>query len=225
MSKPIVVIYVNPDSESTKLLNQFLARHIDQINKYIYIHRINVTNENVNAIRKKGIDRTPTLVYNNKKYVNLENIIKVLKPPTENKDNFGFGNTGPDELIHEYHNNLILKKEDDEDDDVPENRTKEIQQKMTALQKRRPRMDDGPMSESKSLGGRKSKSMGNNSYSSFDSDDDFRRASKVDQITETPVKRFMDDEDGAIMLEDYYLDMAKETGLKRETKSRRRSSY
>lgn len=217
MNKPIVVIYVNPEAESTRLLNQFLARHIDQINKYIYIKRVNVTNDNVHLVRKKGIDRTPTLVYNNKKYINLENIIKVLKPPAENKDHFGYGNTGPEELIHEYHSTLMFKKEEEEgEDDETESRSKELQQKMAVLQKRRSHIDGSET---------KSRPKSNNQRPSFDNDEDFRRASKVDQITETPVKRYTEEEDGAILLEDYYLDMAHADGKKSTRPVRRARSH
>lgn len=214
MSKPVVIIYVNPQSNNTKLLDQFLARHIDQINRYIYVKKINVTAENVQQIKKKGIDRTPTLVFNNKKYVNLENIIKILTPPNDSRDSFGFGNTGPDEQIHKYHEDMMLKVDDqEEDEDDPENRENVLKQKMAALQKKRQRMDEETASETKLTGGKHPKTSGL-SKTEFKDDDEFRRATKVDQITETPVKKFMSEDDGDIILEDYYLEMANQGGKK-----------
>jgi hypothetical protein len=47
-------------------------------------------------------------------------------------------------------------------------------------------------------------------------------AARVDNITETPVKKYMDDEDGALILEEYYLGEANASGKKQSNKPRRK---
>lgn len=212
MNKPSVVIYVNPTSDSTKILLKFIGKFIDQINEHLVIKMIKVTKQNVDQVKAKGIERTPTLVYERKKYVSVEKIIKILTPPAEQKDHYGYGITSSDELVHTYHD-AILNADDDEDaldEDNPENRADVIRQKMAAMQKRRPEMS-GVDSTKKLKGGRKLKNnpMGKRK---FESDDDFVKASRTDNIESTPIKGYMDEADGALLLEEYYLEEAKRSG-------------
>lgn len=214
MSKPVVVIYINPGAQSTKILDQFLAKHIDQINEHLFVKRIKVTSKNVSMVKKKGIDHTPTLVYNRRKFVSLEKIIKILTPPAENKDHYGYGNTSSDDLVHQYHSTILDTGDDNrEDDDLdPDTRTNVIRQKMAAFQKKRPQMD-GVDVKNKLKGGRKVTAR-QPAKSKFDTDDEFRRAAKVDSVAETPSRKYMDEDDGAMILEDYYLEEANRSGKK-----------
>jgi hypothetical protein len=212
MSKPIVIIYVNPGSKSTIKLDEFLADNIDQINEHLYVKRIKVTGKNVALVKKKGIDHTPTLVYNRRKFVSLEKIIRILTPPAKHKDHFGYGNTSSNDLIHQYHSTILdTGDENAEDDDMdPDNRTSVIRNKMAAFQKRRPQMD-GVSKDSKLKGGRKVKAT-QPAKSKFDNDDEFRKASRVDNISETPARKYLEEDDGAMILEDYYLNEANMSG-------------
>lgn len=210
--EPIAIIYVNPTADSTKILNDFLAKHINQLNMFFYVKRINVTSKNVKEVRRRGIDNTPTLVYNNRKFVSLENIIKVLTPPADQKDHYGYGNTNPDDLIEQNRKEIIDDGDDDNDDDNLDNRDTVIRQKMAALQKLRPEMNDVDK-KSKISGGRKIKPI-KNAKQNYDTDDEFRKASNVDNITETPTKRYMTEEDGDLILEEYFLNEAMMNGKK-----------
>lgn len=220
MQKTIVVIYVNPDAESTKLLDKYLAKNIDELNKYIVIKKIKVNKENSELIKKKGITRTPTLVFNGKQFVSLEKIINFLKLPSQSKDSYGTGNISSDDLVLQYQNDAIQPKENEEeeqDDMNPETRGEELRQKMMALQKRRPAQAE----TSKPKDMRKSKST-SNSKINFETDEDFRKASGTDNILETPTKKYMDDMDGELLIEEYYLDEAIKSGKKPSTRARRK---
>lgn len=213
MSKPVVIIYINPNAKSTEILYDFLAKHIDQINQHLFIKRIKVTGKNVAIVKKKGIDHTPTLVYNKRKFVSLEKIIRILTPPAEHKDHFGYGNTSSDDLVHQYHSTIIDTGDDEnaEDNELdPDVRGNVLRQKMAAFQKRRPQMD-GVDSTRKLKGGRKITAK-QPAKSKFENDDEFRRAAQVDNVTETPTRKYMEEEDGAMILEDYYLDLANQSG-------------
>jgi hypothetical protein len=213
MDKPIVLIYVQPKAKSTEVLTNFIGKHIDQINENLMVKLIKVTAKNVQIIKAKGIERTPTLVYEKKKYVSLEKIMKMLTPPAENKDHFGYGNTSPDDLVHSFHDAIISTGDDDEpDDDSPEMRGQVIRQKMAAMQKRRPEMQ-GVESNKKIKGGRKVKS-GTPGKTKFESDADFVKASRTDNMELTPFKTYMDDADGDLILEEYFLDEANRSGKK-----------
>ena len=222
MSKPIAEIYVNPKSKTTEILNQFLAKYIDQINEHLFIKRISVTNENIALVKKKGIDHTPTLVYNRRKVVSLEKIVKILTPPSEHKDHYGYGNTSSNDLVTQFQSSILDTGDDDpeEDDMSPEARSNALRQKMTAFQKKRPEMD-GVEKKNKIGGGRKVKST-QPAKSKFDNDEDFKRASGMDNIIQTPSKKYMDDEDGDMILEDYYLTEALNSGKKVSNKISRR---
>src|ERR1700678_3268072 len=143
MSKPIMMIFVNPSAESTKRLDQFLVKYIDQINLHLFIKRIKVTKDNINKIKQMGIEHTPTLVYNKRKWTSLDKIIRILTPPANHKDHYGYGNTSSNELILQYQNNILnLGDETGEDNDMnPDTRESILRNKMTAFQKRRPQMD------------------------------------------------------------------------------------
>lgn len=214
MSKPIVIIYLNPKSKSTEILEKFLASYIDQINEHLYIKRVKVNSKNLELVKKRGIQHTPTLVYNKRKFVSVEKIIKILTPPADQKDHYGYGNTSSDDLIHQYHTTLLDTGDDNNDDDDldPKIREAVLKQKMAAMQKNRPQMD-GVDKTRKLNGGRKIK---NNQpiKSSFNSDTEFMSATNLNTVAETPTRKYMDEDDGALILEDYYLEEANRNGKK-----------
>src|SRR5690242_1655300 len=96
-----VVIYVNPQSDSTKQLMSFIADNIDEINKRVNIERILVTKNNFAAIQRRGIQKTPTLVFENKQYIGAQKIMRILKPPSAHRDNFGAASS-PEEMIQKF---------------------------------------------------------------------------------------------------------------------------
>lgn len=214
MSRIWGTIYVNPNSKSTKILDQFLAKYIDQINKRVFLKIVRVTNTNVEGVKKRGIEHTPTLVIEGKSYVGLEKIVKVLTPPTDQRDSFGMGNTSPNDLINQYQQTILNTGDDNkEDNDMdPDVRSNVLREKMAQFQKRRPAME-GVDKSAKVTGGRRVH-PGSLGKSKFDTDDDFRRASGVDNITETPSQRYMDEADGDSILEDWYLQEAINSGKK-----------
>lgn len=221
MQKQWGTIYVNPNSKSTQILDQFLAKYIDQINRRIFLKIVRVTNQNVDEVKKRGIEQTPTLVVGNAKYVSLEKIVKILTPPADQKDSFGFGNSNPNDLITQYHTTILDTGDDNKDDDEtnPDNRANVLREKMSAFQKRRPAMS-GVEGNSKLSGGRRVQA--GNSKAKFSNDDEFRKASNIDNIIETPTQKYMDDNDGGAILEEYFLQEAINSG-KKVGKPRRRS--
>ena len=223
MSKPVVAIYINPEAQSTKILRNFIAKHIDQINQHLFIKLIKVTKKNVQMVKKKGIDSTPTLVHHRKKFVSLEKIIKILTPPAEHRDHYGYGNTSSDDLVHQYHSTILDTGDDNREDDEldPGVRESVIRQKMAAFQKRRPQME-GVEKQKTIKGGRKVKAA-QQTKSKFDNDDDFFRATGVGTVKDTPSKRYMEEADGDLILEDYFLEEAMKSGKKvGKTVSKRR---
>lgn len=220
MGKPTVIIYVQNEAKSTQILTAFIGKHIDRINHYLTVRIIKVTAKNSRIVKANGIERTPTLVYNNRKFVTLEKIIALLTPPELNKDNYGYGNTSSDDLVQSYQDNIINAGDDDDDPADPDVRTKVIQQKMAALQKRRPEMN-GVDTDRKLKGGRKVTSRPGG-RKEFKDDEEFYKASRVDNIEDTPTKNYMDESDGALILEEYYNSEADAAGRKVGKKISRR---
>jgi hypothetical protein len=212
LTKPTVVIYVQPDADSTRVLTDYIGKNIDKINDFLVVKFIKVNPKNVQLVRARGVERTPTLVYNKKKYISVEKIISILTPPANNQDHFGYGNTSSDDMVHAYHDAILNTGEDDQDEDHPDMRSQVIKQKMVAFQKRRPEMH-GVESGRKVKGGRKITSKPP-PKSEFGNDAEFVKASRKDNVESTPFKRYADDQDGDYLLEEYYLDEANKSGKK-----------
>jgi hypothetical protein len=210
MNKPVVVIYVQKDQKSTKVLTDFIANNIDRINHSLIIKLTTVNAGNAKAVKGSGIERTPTLVYDGKKFVTLEKIIQILTPPEITKDNFGYANTNPDDLVHQYQSTIMDAGDDGDDGDDQDTRGEVIRQKMVQMQKKRPQMD-GVEGDRRLNGGRKITSK-QPPKKQFSDDDEFRRATRVDNVDDTPMKEYTDDIDGSRMLEDYYNDEADKAG-------------
>lgn len=210
-----VNLYINAQSDSTKQLRQFIAKHIDAINDQIFINQVKVTKANLDQIKKMGILHTPTLVYANRKYVGLEKIIRILTPHDEQKASYGIGNTSAEDLITQYQDTIMrigAEEEDEPDEMDPDVRKSQLQKKMAAMQKRRPEMS-GVSSGTKLPGGRKIK-QSTPKKTSFVDDDDFQKTvGDGGPVQETPSRRYAE-EDGDLILENYYLDMARDQGKK-----------
>ena len=202
MSKPYVQIYVNPTARSTQYLLKFIGKHIDDINKQLMVKIVKINKTNIKVIKKKGITRTPTLVYGKKKYVSLEKIIKIITPPKSTKISYGYGNTSAEDQIHSYQDRILNSEEDEPNESDPEVRESQIRSKMAAFQRRRPQME-GVDKRHKVTGGRKLKKVSRNKRP-FNDDDTFVKASRIDQIEDTPLNRYFEQTDGDLILEDYY---------------------
>lgn len=210
MAKPVVDIYINPSAESGKKLAEHIAIHIDQLNKHLIINFIHVTKANSRAVMQKGVTRTPTLIYHNEVYEGLDKIKSILTPKNSAQSE------DPDEMMRRYqeqaidvrnHNNV----DDEEDDDnmSPESRNRELQQKMAALQKKRPVMQDVD-SKQKIPGGRKTVAKQSRARE-YTNDDDF--------LSDTGDKAaFVENNDGELMLEEYYLGEAIQSGKKSDVR-------
>lgn len=213
-----VKIYVNPKSESTKVLFAFIAKHIDEINRNINIRRVLVTDKNKKAVISLGITALPTLVYNGKLYPGANKIMSMLKPPSAHKDNYGQFNS-PEEMLEKYMNKAIQpnnEHEDDDEDDRQNQRDAQLRQRMTDFSKRREGMIGGknnPNTVSGKNKNRKSKTP------SFNNDEDFINA--YDQGDETPTEQYNMEDDGDLIWENELNEMADAMGRKPPSKMRR----
>lgn len=216
MSKPEIFVYLSPEGKSTKILTDHLAKVIDDLNKIIMIKFIYINRANAQKVQQKGIRKSPTLIYGNRKYEGLDKIIQVLTPPRRERETYGYGNTSPDEMLHEWQNYIIDSKgEDDEEEDLTGDAgRKRLADRMAAFQKKRPQMLDVP-AKNRIPGGRnvKRKNM-QKDYNAEKGDDDFLRDSGVNNVVQTPTDAYVQDTDGELILEDYYLDEAVAAGKK-----------
>jgi hypothetical protein len=216
MSKPTVVIYLSPNGKSTKVLADHLATVIDDLNKIIMIHFVYISKANADKVKAKGIKKSPTLIYGNRKFEGLENIIKVLTPPKRERETYGYGITNPDEMLHKWQSDVIdtYAEDEDEEDIGGEMGRRKLQERMEAFQKRRPKMD-GVSKKHQIPGGRNVKSRNTQKdYNPERGDDDFIRDSGINNIVQTPTDTYVQDTDGELILEDYYLDEAIMAGKK-----------
>jgi hypothetical protein len=212
--KPKVFIFVNPNARSTTILTNFIAKHVDQINRKMFVKLIQINKKNVEIVKRKGVTQAPTLIYGKKHIVSLESILKVLTPPRETRDNFGQNHMSADEMLHDYHDSILNTGDIEDDDETdPSVREQVIRQKMAAMQKRRPQMSDDVGTAQHLRGGRKLKSRAPR-QSEFNSDTEFARAAGMGNMQSTPSERYMDEADGELLLEDYYLDLANQGGKK-----------
>jgi len=209
MSKPEVLIYLSPNGKSTKILTDHLAKFIDDLNKMIMIKFIYISQANAKKVQQKGIRKSPTLIYGSRKFEGLDNIIKVLTPPKRERETYGYGNTNPDEMLHEWQNYIIDGKGDDEEEEdiSGDGGRKRLADRMAAFQKRRPQATDtkGKVNKKKTV---------HKDYNPEKGDDDFIRDSGINNIIQTPTDTYVQDTDGELILEDYYLDEAVAAGKK-----------
>lgn len=213
-SRPVVNVYLKTDAKSTKVLVEHLAKHIDALNNLVLINFIYITDKNAAKIQQRGIRRTPTLIYGNRRFEGLDKIIQVLTPPKSGRENYGYGVTSPDEMLTKWQNDIIDSAQDEqeeEDDMSPDAREKQLRQKMAAMQKQRPQMH-GVSSKNKIAGGRKLKATA--AAKEYTNDDDFLKASRLRDTEQTPINPYTEDKDGELILEDYYLEEAIRDGKK-----------
>jgi hypothetical protein len=209
MSKPEVIIYLSPNGKSTKILTDHLAKFIDDLNKMIMIKFIYISQANAKKVQQKGIRKSPTLIYGSRKFEGLDNIIKVLTPPKRERETYGYGNTNPDEMLHEWQNYIIDGKgdEEEEEDITGDGGRKRLADRMAAFQKRRPQATDtkGKVNKKKTV---------HKDYNPEKGDDEFIRDSGVNNVIQTPTDTYVQDTDGELILEDYYLEEAVAAGKK-----------
>ena len=224
--KPTVTVYVQPRARSTKILSRYIAKNIDVINQYVFINLFKINNDNLARVKKMGIQRTPTLVYGKKKIVSLEKIMQILTPPSDRKDNFGYGKTSADEYIQDFQMAILDDESDEEDDMDPDNREAEIRRKMNVMQKNRPEMRG--VSKKQRLQGGKKLHKRQPRKSTFDrgarGDAEFRDMAGIDNIMETPTYGYMGQEDGDLILEEYRNELADASGRRvgKSIRTRRR---
>lgn len=219
--KPNVYIYIKPNAQSTKILTRYVAKNLDIINQYVMVKFIRVDKSTIAFVKKQGIKHTPTLVHNKKKYVTLEKIIKILTPPNQRKDNFGYGKTSSDEFLHEMQMAVLDDESDIDADDLDQDRRgEELRQKMAAFQTKRPEMK-GVSRKQKLRGGRKVHAN-NPKKTDFRNDNEFRNLTGVDNIDSTPAYGGFTAEDGDLLLEEYRNQLADDEGRVHSNKPRRR---
>jgi glutaredoxin len=212
--KPKVFIFVNEGSKATKILMDFIAKNIDKINERIIVKIIKINKKNVEICKSKGVQAAPTLIYGKKHITGVDDIIRVLSPPQQSKDGFGQGYLSADEYVHSYQDSILNTGGDEEEDEMdPGVREQVLKQKMAALQKRRPQMSDNVDSKQRLRGGRKLKASGGK-QASFATDDEFYKASGVDNVQSTPSRNYMEESDGDLILEEWYLQEANNSGKK-----------
>jgi len=204
-----VVIYVNPQSDATKQLMAFIADNIDEINKRVNIKRVLVTKDNFTAIQQSGIQKTPTLVFEGKQYIGAQKIMRILKPPSAHRDNFGAASS-PEEMVQKYMaREALINPNEDEDDNAGAIQDSQLRQKMSAFEKRRAEMIGGshnPVSRPKPGKGGKQKAK------TFDTDEDF--IGSVDRGEDTPTDNYQPEEDGALIWENELNMLADQMGRK-----------
>lgn len=202
-----VVIYVNPQSDSTKQLMSFIADNIDEINKRVNIERILVTKNNFAAIQRRGIQKTPTLVFENKQYIGAQKIMRILKPPSAHRDNFGAASS-PEEMIQKFMaREAQMSANEEEEDNSGAIQDSQLRQKLSAFEKRRSEMIGGsknPVTRPKANGKQKAKT--------FDNDEDF--VGSIDRGEDTPTENYQTEEDGALIWENELNMLADQMGRK-----------
>lgn len=215
--KQVVYIYLRADAPTTRTLIDFLDKNLDAINQYVTIHIQTVSPKNVREAKQRGITKIPTLLYGGNKIVSLERIIKFLTPPESNKDILGFGVGSPEELVQRYQDAVINDQSNDDDvEGDSEEFKRTLQQKMAAMQRRRPEMK-GVDHAHKLTGGRKLKAAAQRKRA-FDTDEEFIREGRLDNVEETPSVDMGGKDDYA--LEEYYNAEADKSGRKHKRSGR-----
>jgi len=192
------VLYVQKGLSTTDQISHFLGQHIAEINKRFFIKRVYVTTQNVSAVKNLGIRQTPCLYVNGRLAFGPQKIVEILTPPSREADNFGFANASPEEFISRYQESLIQDEQDEEDG---EDRGDVIRRRMAEFQRKRPEME-GVDKKTRVPGGRvlKPKRV---KQQDFKTDEEFARATRVDNVELTPVAAFTSDADGEAILEEY----------------------
>lgn len=212
--KPKVFIFVNEGSRATAVLTDFVAKNIDKINERLILKLIKINKKNFEICKRKGVRVAPTLIYNNKHITGVDDIIRVLSPPQQSKDTFGQGYLSADEYVHSYQDSILNTGGDEEEDEMdPGVREQVLKQKMAALQKRRPQMSETVDAKQRIRGGRKLNTSAPK-QSSFASDEEFYKASGMDNVQRTPSNTYMEESDGDLILEEWYLQEANNSGKK-----------
>lgn len=221
-NRPRLLIFIKPESDTTEQLLDFLAEHIDQINVQFRVKMIKVSRKHQKGLalaKKFGVTKTPSCIRRYEKngktvvesFVHIRNIIRFLLPRVSTKDHYGLGNTSSDDMIHKFQDKIIATGDESEDDSMDDNnRRKSLQARMSEFQSKRSKMA-GVDKENRVKGGRpiSDKKI---KRTKFDNDDDFLK--RVDNVESTPVVNYENEQDGDMMLEDYYNKEADSFGRK-----------
>jgi hypothetical protein len=201
-----VQIYMSPNSEETQRLVAWIRDNIDDINRVakISIKQTLVTSKNKSAVIAMGITKLPTLVFQGKARYGVQEIIKILKPPAAQRENYGQFATA-EEMLQKYQENAMRPGgSDDEEEESTDNQRK---MRLAALAKRRSSMV-GAKNNPDSFG---KKTKGEPQNRKYNNDEDFMTASKV-EIDETPIELY--EEDGDMLLENMKNEEADAMGRK-----------
>lgn len=200
MQKPRVTIFVKPGAPTTIALTKHIGKYIDELTKVLTLDIVQVTSKNITSVKAAGVTRTPTLLHNKKLYTDIEKIVRMLTPSKQAKEQYGLAGGCPEDLTYRYMCSIIDAGEE-EDEDPRIARDEDIRRKMSAFQKKRPEMK-GVGQDRMLKGGRKV--VAKQVKSTFKNDSEFRQTAGLDSEKQTPVGEYMGDEDGSLLLEEYY---------------------
>lgn len=213
--KKILNLFVKRKSESTNKLMAYIAKKIDNINRYYYIKTIYIDASNVKEMMARGIRTVPTLQYGTNVYTNENDIINILTPPENTKDRI-HGALTNEEFVHRYQDNLVNTKGDD-DDDPSGIKPEQIQKRIAELTSRKKHQIGSDKQSKESMSRKPIKPK------TYQSDQDFLKDTHLNEDAPTPTKKhaMAGNADGDAILEDYYLNEARGAGKKEPTKQRR----
>ncbi len=224
IQKPKAILYLNTSGPNTDKLMNHIAQHVDILNRYMIIEFVYITSENTSTIRRRGITSSPSMIFAGKKYQGVIDIIKILSPKPREQP--AIDDLNPEEVFL-YWQQKHMKPGDDSGDDSedetdPACRTRELQEKMAAVQKRRPVMA-GVDDNYKLAGGRPiSKHSSSKIYGGYGDQNGDSIFLQDSGRSETSAEIIPDDQsNGELLLEDYYLDEAFQFGKKNPQPKRR----
>jgi hypothetical protein len=218
-TKDKLIIAVNENSPSAKIITAHAGKYINEINKVYRLEFIKINAANAPRVRALGITQAPTLIRErDRKYVKgVEDIIRFLTPVPQRKISFGVGHTNPEDAMHAMMLDTMGRPEND-DGDEEEDRGEVLRKKMAEFQKKRPQMSNDVPSDARIKGGRAI--INKPPPKNIDSDDAFLNASGRDNIRETPTDMGFGEMDGNATLEEWYLDEAYAFGKQSKGKPR-----
>ncbi len=196
------IIIVAKGSRATNAITEFVGANISAITQRgIIVEFKYATPENQDALRRKGITSTPTMIIGKTVFVGHPNIIRALTPSRDRKMGPGPGAMSDEEAVQREMMREMTNRS--EDPDEKEMREEEIRKRTSEMQAKRTVMVGLPPGDKPVPGGRviRDKPVATKKY---DSDADFLSASRKDNIVQTPTERNYTEMDGQSTLEDYF---------------------
>lgn len=196
------IIIVAKGSNATTLITEFIGKHINAITQRgIVVEFKFATPANQEALRRKGITQTPTMIIGKNVFVGHDNIIRALTPNRDRKLGPGPGSlTDEESLQREMMREMTNRTEDPDEKEL---REEEIRKRTAEMQSRRTVMAGLPPGDKPVPGGRAVRQKADQGKK-FESDNDFISASQRDNIMPTPTERTYSEIDGQATLEDYW---------------------